>query len=75
MLEDLTPPKKLKWCKVKDVLDSLEATDQKILQEALDDYNAWPHSILSKSLKQKGLYLADVTIARHRDGDCRCHQR
>jgi len=74
MLEDLKPIKKQKQCKAQDLLDSLNESDRKILQDAFEDYDNWPHSVLSKALGKKGLYLADVTIARHRNGDCNCER-
>jgi hypothetical protein len=44
MLEGLEPPKnRAVFCKVNDVMNELEESDVKILQEALDDTERWKH--------------------------------
>jgi hypothetical protein len=73
MLEGLTPPKnKSESCKVEQVLSKISEADQAILIEALDNQLLWPHATLSKAIRQRGLSLADVTIANHRRRTCAC---
>lgn len=73
MLEGLTPPKnKSEFCKVERVMSGLSESDQAILNEALDNVDIWPHATLSKAIRQRGVSLADVTIANHRKRSCAC---
>jgi hypothetical protein len=73
MLEGLTPPKnKSESCKVEQVLSKISEADQAILIEALENQLLWPHATLSKAIRQRGLSLADVTIANHRRRTCAC---
>lgn len=73
MLEGLTPPKnKSESCKVEQLLSGLSEADYGILVEALDNPALWPHATLSKAIRQRGLSLADVTIAKHRNRTCAC---
>lgn len=73
MLEGLTPPKnKSESCKVEQVLSKLSEADCAILVEAIDNSALWPHATLAKALRQRGVSLADVTIAKHRNRTCAC---
>lgn len=73
MLEGLRPPKnKSESCKVEQMLNGLSEADGAILIEALDNQVLWPHATLSRALRQRGVSLADVTIANHRKRTCAC---
>lgn len=69
LLEDLetaaTP--RAKPCRAKIVLDAL-SPEERALADKL------PDRTLSKVLAKNGLYVADVTIDRHRSGGCTCLQ-
>jgi hypothetical protein len=71
MLEGLTPKKQSRPCKVKAVLDSLDAKDQKILEEALSN-SAWSTKGLADALNNRGISISDTPIASHRSGRCSC---
>jgi hypothetical protein len=75
MLEGLEPPKnRAVFCKVNDVMNELEESDVKILQEALNDTERWKHKTLSNALRAKGVSLADTTISKHRLRVCACYR-
>ena len=75
MLEGLEPPKnRAVFCKVSDVMNELEESDVKIMQEALDDTERWKHKTLSNALRAKGVSLADTTISKHRLRVCACYR-
>lgn len=73
MLEGLTPPKnKSEFCKVEQILSKLSEADRVVLVEALDNQMLWPHATLARAIRQRGVSLADVTIAKHRIRTCAC---
>jgi hypothetical protein len=72
MLEGLQPPKKVPSCKVKTVLESLEAKDKEILKAALLDSD-WKHITLSQELSKRGVFISEHPIRRHRIGNCSCN--
>lgn len=71
MLEGLQPPKKTPSCKVRSLLESLEAKDKEILQNALTDEN-WPHSTLTLELNKRGIIISEQPVRKHRLGLCSC---
>lgn len=72
MLETLKPYEKARSCRVRTILSELDAKDAAILTEALKDQKAYPHSYLSKRLKERDIMISDIVIARHRQGICSC---
>lgn len=73
MLEGLEPAKsKAEYCKVKQTLETLDDKDTKILLDALADKDRWSDKGLSTALRQRGLSIADTTIAKHRKSACAC---
>lgn len=72
MLEDLTPPKRVLPCKVRDVLQELESQDQQILNDALADFKNWSARTLELELRKRGILISDSSIERHRAGVCSC---
>jgi hypothetical protein len=76
MLEGLTPPhNRAIYCKVEQILATLEEEDKTILQAALDDSSAWKASSLANQLRLRGVNLADTTITKHRTQACACYRR
>lgn len=71
MLEGLTPKKQPRPCKVRTILEGLEAKDKKILEEALFN-NEWSVTGLSNALSSRGILISDTPIASHRAGRCSC---
>jgi hypothetical protein len=73
MLEGLKPPhERLYPCKVAQVMQMMETSDQVILTQALEDYQTWPAKTLSNALKERKVMLADTTITKHRRNLCQC---
>jgi hypothetical protein len=72
MLDGLQPPERVYNCRVRSVLETLDAKDKKILETALDSLDLWPVRTLSIELKRRGLVLSDSAIANHRRGSCSC---
>ena len=71
MLEGLTPTKHIPPCKVREVLNNLEPSDQEILKKALAD-PAWGDKSLEKALNERGIKISDTPIRKHRKGRCSC---
>jgi hypothetical protein len=71
MLEGLTPPKQIHPCKVRDILQSLDASDQEILKKILVD-PAWSDKALENALNERGVKISDTPIRKHRKGRCSC---
>ena len=72
MLENLKPPSKIKPCKVRTLLESLEPADREILEAALNDFQRWQVRTLATSLREVGLPISDRPIANHRAKECSC---
>ena len=72
MLEDLTPPKLVRSCAVRTVLQSLSEKDAVIFLDAINSPNVWLAETLSNSLKQRGVSLSGKSITYHRKGGCTC---
>ena len=72
MLEGLTPPKRVMPCRVRDVLEDLNAEDKEILSNALADYKLWSARTLELELRKRGIMISDSSIERHRAGVCSC---
>ena len=75
MLEGLTPPPNAAiYCKVDQVLNTLEDADKQILVEAIANSALWPAKTLSKQLRLRGISMADTTISKHRAKTCACNR-
>ena len=68
----MTPPEKKTACKVRATLQRLEPKDAEILEQALADHLNWPARTLSHALNQRKVTISDVSIGRHRKGQCSC---
>jgi hypothetical protein len=71
MLEDLTPPKPIRTCAVRTLIDKLEKKDQEILRTALGNPD-WSSKALARELTYRGLSVSDQPILRHRKKECSC---
>ena len=75
MLENLVPKKnKSEYCKIANTLAILDEPDVKILVTALEDRDTWSAKGLSNALRERGLSIADTTIAKHRNKVCACYR-
>jgi hypothetical protein len=68
----MTPPVKKTACKVRTLLENLEPKDAEILIAALANQHLWPARTLQIALSQRKLIVSDVSIGRHRKGQCSC---
>lgn len=72
LLEGLTPPVKKTACKVRTLLQTLEPKDAQILEQALANHHLWPARTLQNALADRKLIVSDISIGRHRKGQCSC---
>ena len=72
MLEDLKPEDYTPACKVRELADTLEESDAKILMDAVNDTETWGAIQLRNALQKRGLQISDKPIIRHREGRCPC---
>jgi hypothetical protein len=54
------------------MLQSLEESDQRILEDALNNHEVWAHVALAKALTERGLRISEKPIRKHRIGLCSC---
>jgi len=71
MLEDMKILKQRQACKTRDILESLSAEDQAILQGFLNDKTIGDKT-LSRSLNSAGIVVSAGPLNRHRTGQCYC---
>jgi hypothetical protein len=74
MLEDLTPPSKTVRCKMGRIYDSLDGSDQSILEKALDNAEVWSAKALARELTNRGLAITEGPLALHRSKSCGCYR-
>lgn len=74
MLEDLTPPSKTVRCKMGRIYDSLEGSDQSILEKALGAPEVWSAKALARELTNRGLAITEGPLALHRSKSCGCYR-
>jgi aspartokinase len=72
MLEGLTPPERVFSCLVRKLRESLDESDQRILDLAIADGDSWPSKTLAVALTERGLPISDKPIRKHRAGLCSC---
>jgi hypothetical protein len=70
MLEDLTPPVRVLPCKIREIIKTLNETDQVILKDAIANVTVWSNKGLSKALIDKGLPLGETIIRQRRTKAC-----
>jgi len=71
MLEDLQFPTRTFNCRVRAILNTLDAKDQKILTDAVMNPE-WPIGTLEGSLRKLDIVLSASSIKRHRLKNCSC---
>lgn len=71
LLDDITEPVRVYPCKVREVRDSLEESDQKKLDELLAD-ERWKNKTLATALAGKGVKIDVQRLSAHRNGSCSC---
>ena len=75
MLEGLTPPSnKAVYCKIDQILQTLDKSDAEILTNAIANPDLWGARTLSTALRERGISVADTTITKHRSGTCACYR-
>jgi len=71
MLEGLQKKQRLYSCRVRTFRDTLDKSDQDILDEAMASGEFTPHE-LSIALLEKGVKLSRDSLKRHMRGVCSC---
>ena len=71
MLEGLKRPETIRPCKMRNILESLEEADQKILKDALADPN-WKSHTLAIEMTKLGIQVSSNSVMKHRAGSCSC---
>jgi len=71
MLEGMKPQVKKQSCKIRTVLDSLEAKDREILIQALAD-TQWTASALARELTNRGISISEKPVMAHKRKGCSC---
>ena len=72
LLSGMTPPTKKSNCKVRTLIATLEPKDAQILEQALADVHHWPARTLQNALGERKIIISDISIGRHRKGQCSC---
>lgn len=71
ILKGMTPPVKVRVCRVEEVASGLGKEDAEILRNAVID-PAWSVNALIVALSARGVSLSRTTIERHRGKRCPC---
>jgi hypothetical protein len=71
MLEGMEPRAKKSSCKVRTILESLDAKDREILVNAIAN-DAWTAPALARELTNRGIATSEKPIAFHRRKECSC---
>ena len=71
MLEGLTPQVKKSSCKVRTILESLDAKDQAILVAALANED-WTANALARELTNRGIPISEKPVMTHKRKGCSC---
>jgi hypothetical protein len=72
LLNGLTPPTRKLTCKVQTTWENLEPEDAEIFDKAVNDSNTWAARTLANALQNRGISISDLSITRHRNGNCSC---
>jgi hypothetical protein len=72
LLDGFEPVVPMRSCKTRNVLESLDKDDRKILEAALADREKWSNYVLSKALADRGIIIKGDTLGIHRRGECSC---
>jgi hypothetical protein len=71
LLDGLTPTTRPQLCKVRDVAESLDASDSKIFLDAVMN-EKWTVHALTGELNKRGVFISGSPIHRHRTKACSC---
>jgi hypothetical protein len=71
MLEGMEPQVKKPSCKMRTILESLEAKDKEILTQALGD-SKWTAASLSRELTKRGMAISEKPVMYHMRKGCSC---
>jgi hypothetical protein len=71
MLEGMEPQKRKAPCKVRTVLESLDAKDQVVLVNAVSN-ESWGANALAIELTARGITISERPIMAHRKKACSC---
>jgi hypothetical protein len=71
LLDNLEPPSQKKTCPFGKILESLDATDQSKLVEALAN-DKWSSLALTNALKERGIVTNRHSLHDHRTRVCLC---
>lgn len=72
MLEDLTPIRIPRSCKIRTLKEGLDPKDQELLEVYISDTKNWTPHKLAGALASKGLKVDHRQIMQHRDRMCSC---
>lgn len=71
LLSGMTPPARVRKCRVAETAATLSKEDAEILQLAIDNPE-WSVYALVDALAERGVPLSRTVIERHRKGKCAC---
>jgi hypothetical protein len=71
MFDDLKLQEKQWPCKVRDLLNSLDDSDRKVLTTIMKD-SRWTNEALARAINERGFNIVGITLGRHRRGACSC---
>ena len=71
MLEGMEPQVKKPTCKVRTILESLDAKDKEILIQALAD-SQWTANALARELTSRGIPISEKPVMAHKRKGCSC---
>lgn len=72
MLEELKPYEHVRPCRVRKILEDLEAKDKEIFIKALGDVVGYPANYLARKMTEMGVTLSDKSVNNHRQKRCSC---
>ena len=72
MLENLEPPKAIRPCKIRTIMERMDQTDVDILNAALADENKWKDWVLFRALEERGVEVSPNVLTKHRRNLCSC---
>ena len=71
MLEGMEPQVRKSSCKVRTILETLDAKDQVILVNAISN-DSWTAPALARELTARGIQITEKPIMIHRRKECSC---
>ena len=74
IFDDLTPPKKVWPCAVRDLAATFDPFDAAKLLQMVDDVS-WKYLALEQALETRGVSLGQQSIKRHRQRLCSCKKQ